>query len=28
MLTVKEPLSEAVARIAGTYGPVTSIRRF
>ena len=28
MMTVKEPLSEAVARIAGTYGPVTSIRRF
>jgi cell wall-associated NlpC family hydrolase len=28
MMTVKEPLSEAVARIAGTYGQVTSIRRF
>jgi cell wall-associated NlpC family hydrolase len=28
MMTVKEPLSEAVARIAGMYGPVTSIRRF
>ncbi len=28
MMTVKEPLSEAVARIAGVYGPVTSIRRF
>jgi cell wall-associated NlpC family hydrolase len=27
MMTVKEPLSEAVARIASTYGPVTSIRR-
>lgn len=27
MMTVKEPLAEAVARIAGTYGPVTSIRR-
>jgi cell wall-associated NlpC family hydrolase len=28
MMTVKEPLSEAVARIAGIYGQVTSIRRF
>jgi cell wall-associated NlpC family hydrolase len=28
MLTVKEPLSEAMARISGTYGQVTSIRRF
>ena len=28
MMTVKEPLAEAVARIAGAYGPVTSIRRF
>ncbi len=28
MMTVKEPLSEAVARIAGTYGQVTSIKRF
>jgi cell wall-associated NlpC family hydrolase len=28
MLTVKEPLSEAVTRIAGIYGQVTSIRRF
>jgi cell wall-associated NlpC family hydrolase len=28
MMTVKEPLSEAIARIAGTYGQVTSIRRF
>jgi cell wall-associated NlpC family hydrolase len=28
MLTVKEPLSEAVARISGMYGQITSIRRF
>lgn len=28
MMTVKEPLSEAITRIAGTYGQVTSIRRF
>jgi hypothetical protein len=25
---VKEPLSEAMARIAGNYGPVTSMKRF
>ncbi|MDP1702235.1 MAG: NlpC/P60 family protein [Aestuariivirga sp.] len=28
MMTVKEPLSEAVARIASVYGQVTGIRRF
>ena len=27
MMTVKEPLSEALARIAGVYGQITSIRR-